>query len=307
MHPASEARRTGPRRRAALLLALLVAMTGLLAMAGPAVAQQDTVVDPIVTNDTGEGDTVVPAPFAGEEPGPDTPVVVDPVDPIPDVRVGFEEQDDGLTRTVGIVLIVALSSMAPAILLLMTSFTRFIVVLGLTKNALALQTVPPSQVLIGLALFLTSFVMAPVFSQMNEEAVQPFLAGEMDQGEAIEVAFVPLKAFMLDQVRDEDLELFINLSTEEPPAAREEVAATTLIPAFIISELRTGFIIGFVIFVPFLLIDLVVAAVLMSMGMVMVPPVFISLPLKLLLFVLVDGWVLMIGSLVQSVNGVGLS
>ncbi len=229
-------------------------------------------------------------------------------DGVPDVEVSFQEDSgDDLTRTVSLVLLIALGSIAPAILLLMTTFTRFIIVLGLTKNALALQTVPPAQVLIGLSLFLTAFVMGPVLEQINEDAVQPFMNEEIGQGDAISAAWEPLKGFMLVQTRDEDLQLFMDLSASPPPANVEEVPATTLIPAFVISELRTGFIIGFVIFIPFLLIDLVVAAVLMSMGMVMVPPVFISLPLKLLLFVLVDGWVLMIGAMVQSVGAVGLS
>lgn len=239
--------------------------------------------------------------------GPESTFVPAP-DRVPDVNVDFGgDDDDSISRTVTTVILVGIASVAPALVLLMTTFTRFIIVLGLTKNALALQTVPPSQVLVGLALFLTAFVMSPVFTQINDEAVQPFLNEEMEQGDAMAAAWDPLKQFMLVQTRDEDLQLFIDMASSPPPATAAEVPATTLIPAFVISELRTGFIIGFVVFVPFLLIDLVVAAVLMSMGMVMVPPVFISLPLKLLLFVLVDGWVLMIGSMVQSVGNVGLA
>lgn len=237
---------------------------------------------------------------------PATSLVPSP-DPVPGVDVSFTDDDDSLSRTVSTILLIGLGAIAPGILLLMTTFTRFIVVLGLTKNALALQTVPPSQVLIGLSLFLTMFVMSPVLEQINNDAVQPFLNEEISQGDALAAAWDPLQEFMLSQTRDQDLELFVSMSTAPAPTSPQEIGATTLIPAFVISELRTGFIIGFVVFIPFLLIDLVVAAVLMSMGMVMVPPVFISLPLKLLLFVLVDGWVLMIGSMVQSVGAVGLA
>ncbi|MBW3657196.1 MAG: flagellar type III secretion system pore protein FliP, partial [Actinobacteria bacterium] len=160
-------------------------------------------------------------------------------------------------------------------------------------------------VLVGLALFLTFFVMSPILGQVNEDAIQPLLAGEIEQNEAFALGYEPLRDFMLAQTREDDLQLFIDLAVAEQPASREDIGATTLIPAFVISELRTAFIIGFVIFVPFLVIDLVVSAVLMSMGMMMLPPVFISMPLKLLLFVLVDGWALVVGSLVASVNGVG--
>jgi len=193
---------------------------------------------------------------------------------------------------------------APGLLLLMTTFTRFVIILGLAKNALGLQTIPPAQVLVGLSLFLTFFAMGPVFTEINEAAVQPVLAGELSQGDAIAAGYAPLREFMLAQTREDDLRLFMDMSDEPRPASSEDVSARTLIPAFAISELRTAFVTGFVIFVPFLVIDLVVAAVLMSMGMMMLPPVFISLPLKLLLFVLVDGWVLIVGSMVGSVQGV---
>jgi flagellar biosynthetic protein FliP len=152
-------------------------------------------------------------------------------------------------------------------------------------------------------MFLTIFVMGPVFSEINEVAVQPMLGGEIGQGEALAAGYEPLREFMLAQTREDDLRLFMELANTDQPATELDVPASTLIPAFVISELRTAFVIGFVIFVPFLVIDLIVAAVLMSMGMVMLPPVFISLPLKLLLFVLVDGWALLIGSVVESVQG----
>ena len=193
--------------------------------------------------------------------------------------------------------------LAPAIMLLMTSFTRFVIVLGLTRNAIGVQTIPPSQVLIGLAMFLTIFVMGPVFKEVNEVAIQPMLNGEIGQMDAMAAGYEPFREFMLAQTREDDLRLFMEMANTDQPVSELDVPASTLVPAFVISELRSAFIIGFVIFVPFLVIDLIVAAVLMSMGMVMLPPVFISLPLKLLLFVLVDGWALLIGSVVESVQG----
>jgi flagellar biosynthetic protein FliP len=223
---------------------------------------------------------------------------------VTDVGVSVDSQDPNLSRTVIIILMLTVGSVAPGLLLMMTAFTRFVVVLGLVKNALGLQTVPPAQVLIGLALFLTFFVMNPVLSEVNEKAIQPMLAGTIGQGEAIEAGFKPVRQFMLAQTRDEDLRLFMDLSNTEQPTNPDDVSAAVLIPAFAISELRAAFIIGFIIYIPFLVIDLVVSAVLMSMGMMMLPPVFVSMPLKLLLFVLVDGWVLIVGSLVNSVDGI---
>ncbi|QBI22103.1 flagellar biosynthesis protein FliP [Egibacter rhizosphaerae] len=245
-----------------------------------------------------------PIPTTPDEEPPDTDLDEAVVPDVPDIIFGVESEDPALSRTVVIILLLTLGSVAPGLLLLMTTFTRFIIVLGLTKQALAVQTVPPAQVLVGLALFLSLFVMGPIFTEINEEAIQPLLEGEMGQQEAFEAGFEPLRGFMLDQVEESDLELFVELSGEEPPDSPEELGPTTIVPAFVVSELRTAFIIGFVIFVPFLIIDLVVAATLMSLGMVMLPPVFISLPIKLLLFILVDGWVLLVGSLVNSVNGV---
>ena len=255
-----------------------------MALAVPAVARADTVTP------TGPGDVV-----------PDVPQIPG----VPDVIVSVDSDDAGLSRTVVLLILMTVGSVAPALLLLTTTFTRFVVVFGLAKNAIGAQTVPPPQVLIGLALFLTFFVMGPTFSQMNEEAIQPMLAGEIDQGEALEIGVAPLRDFMLAQTREDDLELFVSLSDAPQPRTPAEVSTTTLIPAFVISELRAAFIIGFVVFVPFLVIDLVVASILMSLGMVMLPPVFVSLPVKILLFVLVDGWALIVGSLVNSVNPVG--
>lgn len=249
------------------------------------------------------------APAPGDGPGAPADVSVDEVpeiDGIPDIIVDVDGEDEGLSQAVTIILLLTIGSVAPGLLLLMTCFTRFVIVMGLTKQALGLQTLPPNQVMVGLALFLTFFVMQPVLGEINEAALQPLLAGEISQGTALTAAFEPLREFMLAQTRDTDLQLFIDMSGAEQPGDVADVPAATLIPAFVLSELRTAFVIGFVVFVPFLVIDLVTAAVLMSMGMVMLPPVFISLPLKLLLFVLVDGWTLLIGQVVASVNGVGV-
>jgi flagellar biosynthetic protein FliP len=207
---------------------------------------------------------------------------------------------DGPNGSVVLLLALTVLAIAPAILLLTTSFTKIIVVLSLTRNALGLQGVPPNQVLAGLALFLSLFVMGPVVSQVNEEALQPYLAGTSTFSQSVDAAKKPMTEFMLKNTRPEELALMVKVSKEEAPATQAEVSLTTLIPAFILSELRAAFIIGFVIFVPFLVIDLVVSAGLMSVGMMMLPPVMVSLPFKLLLFVLVDGWGLVVTSLVAS-------
>jgi flagellar biosynthetic protein FliP len=209
---------------------------------------------------------------------------------------------DGEGTNSSIVMLLALTvlSVAPAILLMMTSFTKIIVVLSLTRNALGLQGVPPNQVLAGLALFLSLFVMGPVVSQVNDDALQPYLAGDITFSQAMDEAKAPVSEFMLDNTRPEELALMVKVSKEEAPATQADVSMTTLIPAFVLSELRSAFIIGFVIFVPFLVIDMVISAGLMSVGMMMLPPVMISLPFKLLLFILVDGWGLVVTSLVTS-------
>lgn len=215
-----------------------------------------------------------------------------------DLRNG-DVTGDG-TGPVQIIVLVTLLAIGPAILMLVTSFTRIVIVLGLTRNALNLQGVPPNQVIIGLSLFLTIFVMSPVITRVNTEALQPYLDKQITQQEAFDRGSIPVKEFMAKQVREGDLKLFIELSGKDEPADVMDVPLPTLIPAFVISELRAAFIIGFVIFIPFLIIDLVVSASLMSMGMVMVQPMTVALPFKLLLFVLVDGWQLLAGSLVRS-------
>lgn len=206
------------------------------------------------------------------------------------------------TPSTSIVLILAITalSVAPALLLMMTAFTKIMVVLSITRNALGLQGVPPNQVLAGLSLFLTLFVMAPVIHEINETAIQPFLAGGISQTDMFALASEPLKHFMLAQTRDEDLALITRAADRANPANAGDVPMMTLVPAFLLSELRAAFIIGFVIYVPFLVIDIVVSSGLMALGMMMLPPVTVSLPFKLLLFVLVNGWGLIITALVGS-------
>jgi flagellar biosynthetic protein FliP len=182
----------------------------------------------------------------------------------------------------------------------MTSFTRIVIVLGFVRTALATQQMPPNQVLIGLALFMTLFIMAPTITEINETALQPFLAGEIEQQEAIDLSILPMKKFMAKHTREKDLLLFLNYSKAERPTSYADIPLTTLVPAFAISELKTAFQMGFMIFIPFLVIDMVVSSVLMAMGMMMLPPVMISLPFKILLFILVDGWYLVVKSLLFS-------
>ncbi|PID54072.1 MAG: flagellar biosynthetic protein FliP [Micrococcales bacterium] len=218
----------------------------------------------------------------------------------PGVSVNIDGVDGEPSTSLVILLGITALSVAPALLLLTTSFTKILVVLSLTRNALGLPSTPPNQVLAGLALFLSLFIMGPVMSQVNDAGIQPFLSGDMTQSQAIEAGSEPLREFMLGHTRSEDLALMTRSAGNENPTSPDTVPMTTLIPAFVLSELRAAFIIGFVIFVPFLVIDLVIAAILMSMGMMMLPPVTISLPFKLLLFVLIDGWAQIITALVGS-------
>lgn len=213
----------------------------------------------------------------------------------------FSENDPtNVSTSVKLLLLLTVLSLAPSILILMTSFARIMIVLSFTRTALATNTSPPNQVLIGLALFLTFFIMAPTFQEVNEQALQPLFNEEIGLEEAYDRAALPFKEFMAQHTRQKDLELFLEYNQAERPASVEEIPLTMLVPAFALSEIKTAFQIGFMIFIPFLVIDMVVASVLMSMGMMMLPPVMISLPFKILLFILVDGWYLVIKSLLQS-------
>ncbi|MGH3423219.1 MAG: flagellar type III secretion system pore protein FliP [Nocardioidaceae bacterium] len=218
----------------------------------------------------------------------------------PQVTVKLDDLTDKPSTSIVMLLGLSLLSLAPAILLTCTSFTKIFVVLGLTRNALGLQQTPPNQVLAGLALFLSLFIMAPVVSQMNDVGVQPYLHGTKSQTQAWKDGIEPLRTFMVKQTGDDELKLLTAVADRPLPDNAEDVPLTTLIPSFVLSELKQAFIIGFVIFIPFLVIDIVVSAALMSLGMMMMPPVMVSLPFKLLLFVLVDGWALVVQSLVSS-------
>lgn len=218
---------------------------------------------------------------------------------IPGIDFGSESPED-VGVTLQLLALMTILSLAPAILILMTSFTRIIIVLSFVRTGLGTQSMPPNQVLVGLALFLTFFIMAPVFTEINDTALQPYLEGESTQEEALDTAILPIKRFMAEHTREKDLALFFKYQNLEKPDSIEEIPLMSLIPAFAISELKTAFQIGFVIFIPFLIIDMVVASTLMAMGMMMLPPVMISLPFKILLFVLVDGWYLIIESLLVS-------
>lgn len=206
-----------------------------------------------------------------------------------------------ISTTLIIFFLLTVLSLAPAILVMTTSFTRIIVVLGFLRQAMATQQSPPNQVLIGLALLLTFFVMFPTYQAVNETAIQPYIEGEFDNAtDAFEAGLQPLREFMFEQTRPKDIALFLNIAGLERPETRDDVPTTVLVNGFIISELRKAFQIGFLIYVPFLIIDMVVASTLMAMGMMMLPPVFVSLPFKIIMFVLADGWYLLIGSLVRS-------
>ncbi len=223
--------------------------------------------------------------------------------PAPDggITIDVDGSGDGKpTSSVVILLGLTVLSVAPALLLLCTSFTKIFVVLGITRNALGLTTAPPNQVLAGLALFLSLFIMGPTLSEMNSKGVQPYLKGDKTQSVAFKDGTAPLRAFMLKNTRPDEIALLVKVSGQEQPANKDDVELTTLIPAFVLSELRAAFIIGFVIFIPFLIIDMVVSASLMSLGMMMLPPVTVALPFKLLLFVLVNGWGLVITALAGS-------
>ena len=213
---------------------------------------------------------------------------------------GGGEGVQGMDSALKIVLLMTVLSLAPAFLILLTSFTRIVIVLGFLRQAIGANQAPNNQIIIGLALFLTIVVMSPVMHEMNDDALQPFLTEQIDQGEAFQRIQIPLKQFMLGQVREKDVALFLDLTDTVAPDTPEELPMLVVIPAFVLSELKTAFQMGFVLFIPFLIIDMVVASVLMSMGMMMLPPVLISLPFKILLFVLVDGWFLVVKSLVQA-------
>ncbi len=211
-------------------------------------------------------------------------------------------EEGTLSGTLQMLLVITVISLAPSILVMMTSFTRIIVVLHFIRTALGLTSTPPNNVLIGLSLFLTLSIMSPIFARVNTEAIEPFSKGEMNQEEALEAAMSPMRDFMINQLqnREEDVQLFLDIAGIESVSSWDDIPTSVIIPAFIINELRSAFIIGFLIYIPFIIIDMVVASTLMSMGMMMLPPTTISMPFKVLLFIMADGWNLIIGQLVQS-------
>ena len=281
------------RRAASVILALVpVVVVGWLWLVGPTASAQT--IDP--TNPM--------APTVPEAPG--TPTTT------PDGRVSFDVDLGQLggdeaagangkpSKSIAILVGLTSRAIAPSLVVLMTSFTRMVVVLGLARNAIGLQTVPPNQVITGLAVFLSIFVMAPTIKDVNDDAWQPYLKGEISQSQALKAAEKPIKTFMLKNTRREELDLMFKLSGTKAPKEPTKTSLTTLIPAFVLSELKAAFIIGVVVLLPFLVIDLVVGSGLMSLGMMMLPPVFVSLPFKLLLFVMVDGWSLIAHALVAN-------
>ena len=239
---------------------------------------------------------VAPA-LAQTIPGPTSPTI-----PIPHINIGVTPatKPSDVALSLQILLLLTVLTLAPTILILMTSFTRIIVVLSFVRTALGTQSNPPNQVMVGLAMFLTFFVMSPVINDINKNALQPYLGQKISQAVALDRAQKPLRAFMFRQTREKDLAVFYSISKEPRPARQEDVPTYLLVPAFTISELKTGFEIGFAIYIPFIVIDMVVASVLLSMGMMMIPPVLISLPFKILIFLLVDGWNLTVSALFAS-------
>ena len=267
------------------LLAGVLAIFAFGLFAAPGLAQQ-----------TPSSPTIIP----GGMPASSAPAAAPKAEPL-HLTIGLDgsSRNGDVSVAVQIVILMTLLTLAPSIVLLMTSFTRIVIVLGFVRTALGVPSAPSNQIIIGLSLFLTFFLMGPVFDRMNNEAIQPYMAGQMTSVAALDKAAVPLKEFMLKQTRTRDLEYFLELGGFGPTAIKD-LPIRVVIPAFVISELQTAFQMGFLLFLPFLVIDFLVSSVLMALGMMMMPPVTIALPLKLLLFVLVDGWHLIVKSLVQS-------
>ncbi len=302
--PAATGTRGTKRAGRPALLVVVLAAVWLLLGAGSASAA------PATADGTVPAASVVAAPVRTAPTPPAVPATpATPTAPASPASGGVTVSINGVNGTpsssIVVLLVITLLSVAPAALIMTTSFTKIFVVLSLTRNALGLQSVPPNQVLAGLALFLSLFVMAPVISHVKDDAVQPYLDGHVTFSQAVDAGRVPVEDFMLAHTREQDIALITRAGGQENPATPAATPFTTLVPAFILSELRSAFIMGFVIFVPFLVVDLVVSSSLMAMGMMMLPPVMVSLPFKILLFVLVDGWGLVITALVGSYTGAG--
>lgn len=297
------------RRGPAAILRLLVCLL-LLAGAATSVAAV-TAPEPVTPGASDGGDLILPGRHAGRSraepigPAGSDPTLAVPGERMPDggavqLTLSTGEESQGYSNVIKIMLLITVLAVAPGFLVMMTSFTRIVIVLGFVRKALGTQTLPPNQIVLGLSLFLSLFVMAPTFERIHSEALKPYLDGELTEEQAFERAGTGIKEFMGQHTRKRDLALFIHIAGGERPRSLEDVPLTTLVPAFITSELKTAFQMGFVLFVPFLLIDLIVAGVLMALGMMMLPPIIISLPFKILLFVIVDGWALLVQSLAAS-------
>lgn len=220
---------------------------------------------------------------------------------LPKVNIGVDTAESGedVSATLQLLLLLTVLSLAPSILIMTTSYLRIIIVFNFLKNALGTQQMPPGQLLAGIALFITFFIMAPTWNQVNDTAIKPLIDKQITFEEAYDTAIVPIRQFMYKHVRQEDLELFLSMTTMEKPKTRADLPTYVLVPAFALSELRTSFIIGFFLYIPFIMLDMIIGSILLSMGMMMIPPMMISLPFKILLFILVDGWNLIIGSLIK--------
>jgi flagellar biosynthetic protein FliP len=230
-----------------------------------------------------------------------TPAVA-PAIGLPTISFGVEDANtpQQVSTALQVLFVLTILSIAPSILLMMTCFTRIVIVLGFIRQALGTQNMPPTQIILGLSLFLSFFIMSPTLNEINETALQPYMAEQINQQEALDRGIKPLRNFMLSQVKEDELAVLAELTLDNRPADQDDIPTMTLIPAFMLSELKRSFTMGFMIYIPFLVIDMIVASILMSMGMMMLPPVIISMPFKLLLFVLVDGWTLVVGSLIKS-------
>jgi flagellar biosynthetic protein FliP len=305
----SAPRPAGFARLARLVPAALLGLLALLALARPASAAEPVVPTGATTSTLAPAapqPTLAPLPTATPITTPAVPTPAGPTAPEApgagnaSLSVDLGDGSGSVNQSLAIIIGITLLSVAPSLILMCTSFTRIVIVLSMTRNAIGLQAIPPNQVVVGLAMFLSLFVMSPTLSKMNHDGLQPLLHGQASQGQAFEAGTEPLKTFMCNNTRTSELNMMIKLSNKAAPETCQKTPLTTMIPAFVLSELKTAFIIGFVIFIPFLIIDLVVSSVLMALGMMMLPPVFVSLPFKLLLFVMVDGWTLVAQTLVNS-------
>ncbi len=286
----------GVRAGAGLALAAVLLGATLAAMPAPAHAQHVTVPPPV----QGPVAKVPPAGTPHVAGGLQPPVVSPPPMPQVDIRIGEGKDQIRLSGAVGLVVFLGVLTLLPALFLLMTSFTRILIVLHFLRSALGTQTTPPGQLLVALAVLLTGVIMHPVLEETNRTALQPYFAGQIEQGPAYGLAVKPFRAFMLRNVREQDLTTFVELSGLEPVQDEDQLPTVTIVSAFVVSELRTAFQMGFALYLPFVVVDVIVASVLMSLGMFMLPPVMVSMPLKLLLFVLADGWTLVVQNLAGS-------